>query len=169
MNLGAAYVRQRDVAQAYHHLHQSRNYYEQIQSKDFLAETLRYLAEAALVDGDLGQAAAWAEEGIALANELEMSVDAACCHCVLGQIAMAQDDLETAESQLRQSVNMLEPLSDEYQLARSRYWLACLLLGIGEKQEARTLLAQAQTAFAHLDAALDLTAVQTLQKTVDLA
>ena len=169
MNLGATYVRQQNVAQAYHHLHQSRSYYEQVQSKDFLAETLRYLAEAALVDGDLVQATTWAEEGIALANELELAVDAACCHCVLGQIAMAQDDLALAETHLRQSVTMLEPLSDEYQLARSRYWLACLLLGIGVKQEARELLTQAQAAFAHLDAALDLMAVQTLQKTVNLA
>ncbi|MAT96538.1 MAG: hypothetical protein CL608_05290 [Anaerolineaceae bacterium] len=169
MNLGATYVFRQDTEQAYQHLHQSRSYYDQVQSKDFLAETLRYLAEAALLDGDLAQAKAWAEEGVHLADELEMAVDAACCRCVLGQIAMAQDDLDEAESQLRQSVTMLEPLSDEYQLARSRYWLACLLLGIGEKQEARTQLDQAHTAFAHLDAALDLTAVQTLQKTVDLA
>lgn len=168
MNLGATFVLQEDTAQAYHHLHQSRRYYEQVQSKDFMAEALRYLAEAALLDGDLEQATAWAEEGIALADELEMAVDAACCRCVLGQIAMAQDDLSKAEAQLRQSVTMLEPLSDEYQLARSRYWLACLLLVTGAKQEAQKLLAQAQTAFTHLDAALDLVAVHTLQKTVNV-
>jgi tetratricopeptide (TPR) repeat protein len=168
MNLGATYVLRQDTQEAYHHLHQSRSYYDRVQSKDFLAETLRYLAEAALLDGDLAQATAWAEEGVQLAGELDMAVDAACCRCVLGQIAMAQDDLELAESQLRQSVTMLEPLSDEYQLARSRYWLACLLLGTGAQKEARALLARAHAAFTHLDAALDLTAVQTLQKTVNL-
>ena len=55
MNLGATFVLQQDTAQAHHHLQQGRSYFAQVQSKDFLAETLRYLAEAALLDGDFGQ------------------------------------------------------------------------------------------------------------------
>lgn len=168
MNLGATFVLRQDTPQAYHHLHQSRRYYDQVQSKDFLAETLRYLAEAALLDGDFAQATAWATEGIQVADELEMVADAACCWCVLGQIALAQEEAATAVAHMRQSVNLLITLSDEYQLARSRYWLARALLVVGKVAEARPLLAQAQTAFAHLDAALDLTAVQTLQKTYNL-
>lgn len=164
MNLGAAFVLQQDSAQASHHLHQSRRYYDQVQSKDFLAETLRYLAEASLLDEDWTQAAAWAQEGLALADELDMAVDAACCRCVLGQIALAQGDMALAESQLRQSVTLLAASSDEYQLARSRYWLGRLLLTTGAVTEAKKLLAQAGRTFAHLDAALDLTAVQTLQR-----
>ena len=169
MNLGATFVLQQETAQAYHHLRQSRSYYDQVQSKDFLAETLRYLAEAALLDGDLTQATIWAEEGVQLAEELEMAVDAACCYCVLGQIALTQGNLPQAETHLRQSVQTLEPLSDEYQLARSRYWLARMLLFGGTKTaEARQLLKQAHAAFSHLDASLDLTAVQTMQKTYNL-
>ena len=168
MNLGATFVLQQDSEQAYHHLRQSRQQYDQVQSKDFLAETLRYLAEAALLDGDFAQAVAWAQEGIQLADELEMTADSACCRLVRGQIAFAQNDLATAETYLRQSVEMLETLSDEYQLARSRYWLARLLLATGEAGEARRLLGQAQRTFTHLDAALDLTAVQTLRRTNEL-
>jgi tetratricopeptide (TPR) repeat protein len=164
MNLGATFVLRQETQQAYHHLHQSRRQYDQVQSKDFLAETLRYLAEAALLDGDLTQATAWATEGIQVADELEMAAEAACCWCVLGQIALAQDDGATAVTHMRQSVNLLDTLSDEYQLARSRYWLARALLVTGKTAEARQLLAQAQTTFSHLDAVLDETAVQTLQK-----
>ena len=164
MNLGATFVLQPDTARAYEHLHQSRRYYDQVQSKDFLAETLRYLAEAALLDGDYEQATAWAKEGIQVANELSMTGEAACCWCVLGQIALAQKDLATAESHLRQTVTLLTPLSDEYQLARSRYWLARLLLARGARAEAQALLKQAQIVFVRLDAALDVTAVQALQK-----
>ncbi|WP_420630917.1 adenylate/guanylate cyclase domain-containing protein [Candidatus Leptofilum sp.] len=168
MNLGAAFVRQRDAAQAYNHLHQSRRFYEEIQSKDFLAETLRYLAEAALLDGDLGRAKAWATEAFVLAEELEMTVDVACCRCVLGQIALKRGDLAMAESNLRQSVTLLAASSDEYQLARSRYWLGRLLLQRGDLDEATVVLTQAQETFAHLDAEMDLTAVQTLQHEHDL-
>ena len=164
MNLGATFVLQQNTGQAYHHLRQARSYFDQVMSKDFLAETLRYLAEAALLDGDFGQAAAWAEEGIQVADKLAMAVEAACCWCVLGQIALAQNDLPTAESHLRRGMTLLETLSDEYQLARSRYWLARLLTKRQQQVEARQLLAQAQKVFAHLDAALDLTAVQALQK-----
>ncbi|MCB8949316.1 MAG: tetratricopeptide repeat protein [Ardenticatenaceae bacterium] len=164
MNLGATFVLQQDTAEARHHLQQSRSYYEKVQSKDFLAETLRYLAEAALLDGDTAQATAWAQEGLALADELEMVVDAACCHCVLGQIALAQGDVAAAEPHLRQSVDQLISSSDEYQLAHSRYWLGRLLATKGALAEARKILAQAQQTFTHLDAALDLTAVQTLQR-----
>ncbi|VAW43127.1 Adenylate cyclase / Guanylate cyclase, partial [hydrothermal vent metagenome] len=37
MNLGATFVLQEETKQAYHHLHQSRDYFDQVQSKDFLA------------------------------------------------------------------------------------------------------------------------------------
>jgi len=168
MNLGATFVLRQETQQAYHHLHQSRRQYDQVQSKDFLAETLRYLAEAALLDGDLVQATAWATEGIQVADELEMAAEAACCWCVLGQIALAQDDGATAVTHMRQSVNLLDTLSEEYQLARSRYWLARALLVTGKTAEARQWLAQAQATFTHLDAVLDVTAVQTLQKTYNI-
>ena len=164
MNLGATFVLQRDAAMAYHHLHQSRRYYEELQSKDFLAEVLRYLAEAALLDGDLARSEAWAQEALAIANEFEMAVDVACTHCVLGQIAMKQDDLAKAETELRQSVALLASSSEEYQLARSRYWLGHALVLKGAMGEAGSLLQQAEATFAHLDAAMDLSAVHLLRR-----
>ena len=164
MNLGATFVLQRDAAMAYHHLHQSRRYYEELQSKDFLAEVLRYLAEAALLDGDLARSREWAEEALALANEFELVVDAACTHCVLGQIGMKRGNLVRAEADLRQSVSMLASSSEEYQLARSRYWLGRLLVQKGALDEAKTLLNQAEASFVQLDAALDLTAVQLVKR-----
>ena len=166
MNLGSTYVLRQDTEQAYCHLRQSRSDFDQVQSKDFLAETLRYLAEAALLDGDFAQAMAYAEEGIEVADELEMAVEAACCWCVLGHIALEQDDLTTAESHLQKSVSMLETLSDEYLLARSRYWLARLFVAQGSTAKARSLLKQAKAVFSRLDAELDLTAVQTIQKEI---
>lgn len=169
MNLGGAFVRQRDTQQAYYHLRQSRNYYEQVQSKDFLAEALRYLAEAALHDGDYDSAVAWCEEGIEVADELGMAVEEAACRCVMGQVALAQGNLAKAEAYKREAVAQLETLSDEYQLARCRFGLARVLLQAGKQEEARPLLAQAQKAFSNLDAAMDLTAVQSLQKSAGFA
>ncbi|MFZ1396679.1 MAG: tetratricopeptide repeat protein, partial [Candidatus Promineifilaceae bacterium] len=164
MNLGATFVLQQDATMAYHHLHQSRRYYEELQSKDFLAEVLRYLAEAALLEGDLVRSLAWAQEALVIANEFEMVVDAACTHCVLGQIAIKKGDLAKAKADLRQSVSLLDASSEEYQLARSRYWLGRLLVQTGAVDEAKMLLAQAEATFAHLDAAMDLTAVQLFQR-----
>lgn len=164
MNLGATFILQQETRQAAHHLQQSRSYFAQVQSKDFLAETLRYLAEVALLDEDFEQAVARASEGVDVADELEMRGEAACCYCVLGQIALAQDDLTTAETHFRRCVAYLEPLSDEYQLARSRYWLAYALLAAGQKQAGQALLQQANSVFVRLEAALDLTAVRQLQE-----
>ena len=164
MNLGATFVLQQKTEQAARHLQQSRTFFDQVQSKDFLAETLRYLAEAALLDGDFEQAIAWANEGVQVADELEMRGEAACCWCVLGQIALAQDDLPTAETHFRRCVSYLEPLSDEYQLARSRYWLAHALLADGREQDGQALLNEANAVFSRLEATLDLTAVQQLQE-----
>ena len=91
-------------------------------------------------------------------------VDAACTHCVLGQIGMKRGNLVRAEADLRQSVSMLASSSEEYQLARSRYWLGRLLVQKGALDEAKTLLNQAEASFVQLDAALDLTAVQLVKR-----
>ncbi|MCP4422435.1 MAG: tetratricopeptide repeat protein [Chloroflexi bacterium] len=164
MNLGATFVRRKDAEQAKHHLQEGRNFFNQVQSRDFLSETLRHLADAALLECDYKKARDWANEGLEIANELEMTGEAGCCWHVLGEIARIEGDLETAVSALQQSITLLEQVSDEYQLARSRYTLAHTLFALEQKKDAQTWLQEASVVFARLEATLDLTAVQKLQK-----
>jgi len=81
---------------------------------------------------------------------------------VLGETALAQSQMDRAESCLRESLTILNALGEEYQGARTRLALARMYVAQGQADSARTELDACEPVFAHLDAALDLAAVRSL-------
>lgn len=163
MNLGAAYVRQNDVEKARQHLQWGQGFFEQAQSRDFLPEIMRHQAEASLVAGEPGLAHEQVLESLLLARELDMPAEEGMSLRVSGQIAYEKGKPAEAERDLQQSVTILIEVADEYELARSRYWLAMVLYASGKLEEARPLLSQAAATFARLEAEQDYAAVRDFQ------
>lgn len=164
MNLGAAHVRQGNAEQARHHLQLGQAFFEQAQSRDFLPEMMRHQAEASLVAGELMLAQEQVVASLALARELDMPAEEGMSLRVSGHIAYEQGRLAEATRDLLQSVTILREVADEYELARSQYWLAVVMQASGNLQEVRPLLFQAAATFARLEATRDLTAVQEFEK-----
>ncbi len=167
MNLGATYDRQGDVDVAKRHLQSSKYHFEQAQSRDFLPEMTRHWAEVALHADEVGEAQLLAADALVLAREMNMPVEIGCSLCVLGRVALAQHQFAEARKLLAEGVNVLADVAEEYELARARYWLADLLIEMGNKQGARALLTAARAVFERLEAVADETAVsELLQKLV---
>lgn len=163
MNLGATFVRQGNVAKAREHLHNSQEYFAQAQSRDFLPELMRHQAEASLIAGEGSLALEQATQALALAQELNMRSEEGIVRRILARVAYGQADLGLAKVQLDASVLILAEAAEEYELARSRYWLAVVLVEMGDFAAARPLLAQSAATFQRLEAQADLTAVTDLQ------
>ena len=77
---------------------------------------------------------------------------------VLGEIALAQNQMERAESYLHESLAILNELGEEHQGARTRLALARMYVAQGQADSARTELDACEPVFARLDAAPDLAA-----------
>lgn len=167
MNLGATYVRQGDAVSGRQHLQLSWDYFTQARSRDFLPEMWRHQAEASLMADELNVAGEQVLESVALARELHMRAEEAVSLRVSGRIAYKQGDLAAAETCLQQSVQILGEVAEEYELARSRYWLAVVLCAVNKAEQARPLLVQAAETFARLEAEHDLTAAQDFQVKLD--
>lgn len=163
MNLGATFVRQGNVAKAREHLHNSQEYFAQAQSRDFLPELMRHQAEASLIAGETSLALEQATQALALAQELNMRSEEGIVLRILARVSHGQADLVLAKAQLDESVLILAEAAEEYELARSRYWLAVIVVEMGDFVAARPLLSQSAATFQRLEAQADLTAVADLQ------
>src|SRR5262249_4181087 len=108
MNLGATFVRRNELETAQLHLHASQAYFDQIKSRDFLAELHRYLAEAALLANNLAGAEAQGQQAFDLARELTMRGEEGNSLRVLGQVASTKGQHGQAERYLSQSLAILE-------------------------------------------------------------
>lgn len=166
MNLGGTFVRQCEIAEARRHLQISHDYFQQAQSRDFLPEMRRCLAEAALCTGELLEAAAQGQQALSLARELAMRGEEGCSLRVLGEIALAQGQLDLAQERLDQSVTILEEVKDEYERARSQLALARLYAAQKQSQAALNVLGLCKTTFERLGADLDLNAARALQEAI---
>ncbi|MEO7909450.1 MAG: tetratricopeptide repeat protein [Roseiflexaceae bacterium] len=163
MNIGATYVRRNELDAARQHLQRSQEYFTLVQSRDFLPEMHRYLAEAALITGDLAEAEAQGQQAFSLAHELTMRGEEGNSLRVLGQIARAQRQLDQAERYVDQSLAFLEEVGDEYESARSRLVLADIYLAQGRPEQALPVIAQGMLVFERLDAHLDLAVAHDLR------
>jgi class 3 adenylate cyclase/tetratricopeptide (TPR) repeat protein len=166
MNLGAAFIRQGEAAQARAHLRAARQLFEQAGSRDFLPELHRHFARAALIAGEAPEAEAEARAALQLARELSMRGEEGNCLRVLGEIAGAQRRWDEAETLLAESVAALEEVADEYELARSRFSLARAQSELGKRQAARAALARSAEVFTRLEAAMDLQAALALRESL---
>ena len=64
-NLGATYVRRGEIEAGRDHLYTGLHYFERTQSRDFLPELYRHLAEAALAAGEYAEAETQSQQALA--------------------------------------------------------------------------------------------------------
>ncbi len=163
-NLGATFIRRREIAKARHHLDTALDYFEQAQARDFLPELHCHIAYAALLAGELSEAEEKGERALDLARELEMRGEEGKALRVLGETAAARDQLKQAQDYLEASVSLLHQVGDEYEEARSKLSLA-RVYAVQENPEAeQAMLDYCIEVFQRLGAALDLKAAQSLQE-----
>ncbi len=163
-NLGATYLRRGESEAARDHLYTSLHYFERTQSRDFLPELYRHLAEAALSLGEITEAETQAQQALTLARELTMRSGEGTAQRVLGEILSAQQRWSEAETCLRASLYALEEAHDTYEAARTRLALVKVCRAQGQDAEAATQLAHCLEVFKRLDAQLDLQAAYTLNQ-----
>ncbi len=164
MNLGATYIRQKDITNARKHLNTSREYFEQAQSRDFLPEMHRHFAEAALQAADFEAAETHANQALDLARELSMRGEEGICLRILSEITMAQNKTDHIEDRLQKSLTILKEAKDEYGWAQSHLVLAKWYFLQNNPEAGRESLDACLPIFQRLDAALDLTAAHELQQ-----
>jgi tetratricopeptide (TPR) repeat protein len=162
MNLGAAYVRRNELDTARFHLQTSQEYFEQVQSRDFLPELYRHFAAAALHSGLLPEAWQYGQRALDLARELTNRGEEGNNLRLLAEIAGAQGDLDQAERMVDESLLILEEVGDEYEQARGRLALARIYIAQGHAELALPVIAQATAVLERLDARLDLATAREL-------
>ncbi|MEI8165742.1 MAG: tetratricopeptide repeat protein [Chloroflexales bacterium] len=162
-NIGATHVRGGDGVLARQALTLSQQFFEQAGSRDYLAELHRHFAAAALVLGELDEAATYGVRALALARELAQRSEEGCSLRVLGATAAAQGQHALAETHLGASQTILDESGDVYEAARTVLALAEVYHAQGRMAEARATVERAIAVFAPLEAALDLAAAHALR------
>jgi tetratricopeptide (TPR) repeat protein len=164
MNLGHTYVRRGEIEAAREHLRTSLDYYEQAQVRDFLSETYRGCAEAALLAGELREAEADAQQALELARELAMQAEQGIALRVLGEVATAQGRYADAERLFGDSLAILESVSDEYEWAQAQLSLARLYACMENPTGVTVALGLCTAVFERLGATLDLDTACSMQQ-----
>jgi len=167
MNLGATYLRRKEIDSARPHLQASQKYYEQAGSRDFLPELHRYLAEAALAGGDLAEAELLAQQALSLARELKMRGEEGNALRSLGEIAYAKTDLPQSEQRLGDSLKILEEVEHENESTCSQLSLAKVHLAQNKLERGMEELNRCIQTFEKLGAGLDLATAAALKDVVE--
>jgi len=164
MNLGAVFARRGETQTAREHLNAAQEHFDKAQARDFLPELYRHFAEAALAAHEFPEAEARGRQALSLARELGIRGEEGNSLRVLGETAAAQDQWGEAETALVESVAILEEVADEYELARSRFWLARIHATLGRREAGVVGLDRCLEVFERLEADLDLQAARELRR-----
>jgi class 3 adenylate cyclase/predicted ATPase len=162
-NLGDTYIRRGEIEAGRDHLYTALHYFERTQSRDFLPELYRHLAEAALAAGEYAAAETQAQQALTLARELTMRNEEGNAQRVLGQVRAAQQQWPEAEQLLNDSLYALEEARDTYEAARTRLALGQARCAQGRCAEALTTIDQCIDVFSRLSAQRDLAVAQLLR------
>ena len=161
-NLGATYIRRGEPGEALQHLQTSQAYFEQAGARDWLPELFRHQASAYLLNGDWDAAQPRARQALDLARELSMRGEEGIVLRVLGEIAAARQQLETARQNLQASLEILAEVGDEYEHARSQLALAQVFTAPEDRPARRDLLEQCLPVLERLGAGQDLAVARSL-------
>lgn len=166
INLAQVNIHQENWTQAQQYLEQSQTLLDDIGSKEFLPELERLWGEYYLKTGETEQAMTHAWQAIALAQTYSDPLEEAIAHRLLGQIHMASGAPQLAEEALNASLDMLDHLNNEHEIARTK--LALVRLALTEKtiprDKAQIHLDDAIRVFEKLGAQVDLTQALALQQ-----
>jgi class 3 adenylate cyclase/tetratricopeptide (TPR) repeat protein len=129
---------------------------ERINARSFLPDVLRLQAEAHLALEQYVAAHDLAGRALEIAQELGMGAEVAVARRVLGQIALARQDLATAAAQFSQSQAELIQVDNRYELGRTIYQRARLARAQGDDLQRAQFCTEAASIFRELDAQRDL-------------
>lgn len=165
LNWGSALLKMGKPQQArVDHLEVARKLLLDSNTRDFLSEIERKLAEACLLEGNLPEAEAAANRAIEIATEQEAESDLGSAQRALGYVYQAQGNLTEARVTLDQSLNILSEHGPRYELGLTQLALATVYGSDGtQNAEAQRALELARSVFQELGAELDLKKVSALE------
>lgn len=151
INVGAAYLHKGSFAAAAAGFEAAHVLFEQAGSRDFASELDRYRAQLALAQGDINMATAYAEQALAVAQEMSMRAAEGYALYVRGMVGVAVGAWVSAETDLTESVAIFDEVEDPYGSGQARLKLA-QLLNTSDLQRAKILAAEAAQLFEQIDA-----------------
>jgi predicted ATPase/DNA-binding CsgD family transcriptional regulator len=116
-----------------------------------LATTLGSLGQTAREQEDYAAARTWLEEGLALAEQLDLQLVVGHALGRLGTIAQALGDYTLAQTQFEESLAVARRVNDRIGVAWALYALGCLALDQDDYLAARVWLSQGLTSFPEFD------------------
>ena len=167
-NLGAVFIRLKNVDLANEHLRASQEYFDRAGARDWLPELNRHKALAALLAGDWEQAESRAQAALLLAQELKMRNEEGSALRVLGEIAAAAGQVDQAQAYFHQSLAVLAEAGDEYGQAQTRLALARMLFARGNRPETLAALEPCLPVLEHLGAETDLAEARVMVEQVSV-
>ena len=167
MNIANARIHRRELDQATEELTLAKENFEQAQLRELLPELYGLFAEAALLQENLDEAVAHGLLSLDLARELQMPLEEGHNLRILGDIALAQHHYGRAEEYFKESSDILEGASDEYEHAKVKLSLAELYVKEDKRIQAMTLIKESEEVFERLSAALDLRKARHLKHDIE--
>jgi tetratricopeptide (TPR) repeat protein len=167
MNIANARIHRRELDQATEELTLAKENFEQAQLRELLPELYGLFAEVALLLKNLDEALAHGLLSLDLARELQMPREEGHNLRILGEIALAQHHYGRAEQYFKESSDILEGASDEYERAKVKLSLAELYAKEDKRIQAMTLIQESEEVFERLSAALDLSKARHLRHDID--
>lgn len=161
-NLGQVFICQEDWRKAQDSLSRSQQIFDDLGFEDYLPELKRRWGEYFLRQGLLGEALVHLEESLELAIKQEAKLEEGMTRRILGQLYVQQANFEASDAALSKSLEILQALNSEYEIAKTALSLATLYQGVNQTQ-ANQHLQQAMATFKRLGAEADLTEALALQ------
>ncbi|MBN1953527.1 MAG: tetratricopeptide repeat protein [Anaerolineae bacterium] len=163
MNLGRLYLFQERWQECEHHLDNAIPLYKESGARAHLNLNDAYDLKSRLYleQGQLEQAVEWARQSHELlqqttGNEQGDSIEWGRYEQLIGRIALAQNDLETASQRFEHSATIFRANGSRLSEGRTIYWKGILLAQMGQSREAEKELDTARKIFAESGAAADL-------------
>jgi tetratricopeptide (TPR) repeat protein len=152
--LGAAYLENGDPKDAIRHLQDAIDQVERLHYRSRQMDGLlsALLSEAYLSKGEVKQAAALASTAHTAAVAGGFAVAVGYAERAAALVAMARDDRDESEAQVRRAIETFASVDARCQVARSRLVLAEVLARRDARDEARTELSTAREAFRTMQA-----------------
>jgi len=129
-NLSEVCMARQEWEKALRYLHRSEEILQEIESDLFLPEVYRRQALVHLNTDDLAQAKQCVDRSLALANDLDMTMEKGISLRVSGAVHRLSREWEQAENALVQSAEILHEQGNQYQMAETLYQIGKLYLDV---------------------------------------
>jgi tetratricopeptide (TPR) repeat protein len=151
-NIGMTYLDLHNPAEARTYFHKCMQLAEQIGLHEMLAVSCLEYAEASLQLGLMDEAGRTLQHALALCRERSDPLGLATAFRLLGSIAVAAGDHETADTRMQQCIRTLLPLGATPHLARALKERGRMLLEAGRAAAAEDVLQEARDVLNSVDA-----------------